>query len=335
MNAPPNEIQTEPRPNCFLCGSRGQPLYRDLPSALFETAGRWNFSQCLRNECGLVWINPTPIEADLHLAYETYFTHDDGQSPSAAKPKTRDRLYALYRAFNLPGFWICGITREKSRREQMFLDEVKPGKLLDVGCGDGKFLSKMQARGWSVDGIDFDGHAIKTAEQRYGLTLRHGDLRQVGLAEESFDAVTMSHVIEHVTDPIGLLSEIRRLLKPGGHLAITTPNVGALGHRKFGPCWFGVDAPRHLNLFTADALSQVAQRAGFGAIKTNSTSANADIFFGASYTTQDQQGHRMGHQPTPNVWRTIKAACWQYREHFAVRKDPDCGEELVMVCTKN
>src|SRR5262245_2135725 len=113
MSTSQNEIRTEPRPNCFLCGSTGKPLYQDLPSALFETPGRWSFSQCPQSECGLVWINPTPIEADLYRAYENYFTHgrnDEGQRPGI---NLRDVLYGVYRAANFPGWVIFGIAHEK------------------------------------------------------------------------------------------------------------------------------------------------------------------------------------------------------------------------------
>lgn len=334
MSAAPNEIRTEPRPNCFLCDVPGRPLYQDLPSALFETPGRWSFSECPRPECGLIWINPTPIAADLHRAYETYFTHNAEQDGT---PKTtlRNMLYGAYRAANTPAWWLTGILREKARWAQMFLDAYQPGKVLDVGCGDGRFLHRMQAAGWTVDGIDFDAKAVANAKRLYGLTLRHGDLRAAGLPASQFEAVTMSHVIEHVLDPVGLLAEIKRLLKPGGHLVITTPNTDSIGYRKFGPCWFGLDAPRHLNLFSARSLSDVARRAGFKQIKAGSTSANADVFIGASLTMQENRNHRMGHHPTPNVLRTFKAAGWQYREHFALRKNPACGEELVLTCTQD
>lgn len=332
MSAPPNEIRTEPHPNCFLCNVPGQPLYAELPSALFETTGRWSFSKCPRSECGLIWINPCPLASDLHLAYQTYFTHSaDAPNPSA---KLRDWLYSAYSAVNCPIWFVTGVAREKARRKQMFLDATVPGKLLDVGCGDGTFLNFMRQRGWQVDGIDFDAQAIATARQKYDLTLRHGDLVAANLPESSFDAVTMSHVVEHLPDPVAMLAEIRRLLKPGGRLVMTTPNTAGLGHRKFGAHWFGIDAPRHLHLFSASSLSEVARRSGLDLIWGGSTSANADIFMGASYTIQENNRHRMGHQPTPNVIRTLKAAWWQVREHQALRTQPDCGEELVLIATK-
>jgi ubiquinone/menaquinone biosynthesis C-methylase UbiE len=235
---------------------------------------------------------------------------------------------------NYPLWAITGIAREKTRRREMFLNESKPGKLLDVGCGDGTFLNLMRVRGWDVDGIDFDAAAIQTAKKKHNLTLRHGDLRAAKLSEATFDAVTMSHVVEHLTDPIGLLREIHRLLKPGGQLVMTTPNTSGVGHQKFGASWFGVDAPRHLHLFNKSNLSEVARRAGFQIAWAGSTSANADVFIGASYTIRENNRHRMGHQPTPSVLRTLKAAYWHQREHAMLGKQLDCGDELVLICKK-
>lgn len=329
----PNEIRTESCPHCFLCALPGERLYTGLPSALFEIAGQWNFSRCPRPECGLIWINPRPVASDLHLAYQTYFTHANEGGNSARS--LRDCLYSAYVAANYPLWAITGIAREKARRKQMFLNTTAPGKLLDVGCGDGTFLDLMRRKGWDVDGIDFDAKAIATARQKYNLTLRCGDLKAAGLPAESFAAVTMSHVIEHLPDPVEMLTEIRRLLKPGGCLIMTTPNTAGWGHQKFGPHWFGIDAPRHLYLFNRSSLTEVVRRAGLAVTWAGSTSANADIFMGASDTIRTNNRHRMGHQPTPNVLRTFKAAWWQVREHLALRTQSDCGEELVVMGIKN
>jgi SAM-dependent methyltransferase len=329
-----NEIRTEPRPNCFLCGMPGKALYTDLPSALFETKGRWNFSQCSRPECGLIWLNPAPLPSDLHVAYEDYFTHSGTNAGTGSSFKLRDLLYCAYRIVNYPLWLLTGVGIEKARRRLMFLDGIAPGRILDVGCGDGTFLNLMRNRGWTVDGIDFDPKAIQSAKQKYGLNLRQGDLKAENLPSDTFDAVTMSHVVEHLPDPIAMLVEIRRILKTGGRLVMTTPNTAGIGHQKFGPSWFGIDAPRHLQLFTRNALTEVAKRAGFEILSAGSTSANADIFIGASYTIRENNQHRMGHQPTPSVLRTLKAAWWQIREHQRLSRDRQCGEELVVVCQK-
>ena len=197
------------------------------------------------------------------------------------------------------------------------------------------FLNLMRTNGWDVDGIDFDAKAIATAQKKYHLTLRCGDLTAANLPADSFAAVTMSHVVEHLPDPVGVLTEVRRLLKPGGCLVMTTPNIAGLGRQKFGQNWFGIDAPRHLHLFNRSSLTEVVRRADLTVTWAGSTSANADIFTGASYTIRENNRHRMGHQPTPNMLRTFKAAWWQIREHWALRQQPDCGEELVVIAAKN
>src|SRR5690606_6983610 len=120
-----------------------------------------------------------------------------------------------------------------------------------------------------------------------------GDLRQAQFPAAQFDAVTMSHVVEHLPEPIEVLQEVRRILKPDGQLIMTTPNTSSIGHRKFGPHWFGIDAPRHLFLFNKQSLSQVALRAGLNIQWVGSSSANADVFIGASYTLQTNNRHRM------------------------------------------
>jgi SAM-dependent methyltransferase len=322
------EIRTEPRPNCLLCGMPGRNLYHGLPSALFEGSGQWSLSQCPNSECGLIWLNPAPLESDLHLAYANYFTHTDAPGGNSL----RDFLFGAYRAANFPIWLLTGVAAEKKRRRLMFLHQTSPGHLLDVGCGDGTFLNLMRQRGWTVAGIDFDPKAIASARHKYGLELKQGDLRSAAFPANQFDAVTMSHVVEHLPDPVSVLQEIRRILKPGGQLVMTTPNTAGIGHQKFGANWFGIDAPRHLHLFNRSALSQVVARAGLKVTWAGSSSANADVFIGASYTIQENNRHRMGHQPPPNVTRTFKAAWWQIREHQLLKSHPFWGDELVLVC---
>jgi 2-polyprenyl-3-methyl-5-hydroxy-6-metoxy-1,4-benzoquinol methylase len=192
----------------------------------------------------------------------------------------------------------------------------------------------MHQADWSVDGVDFDAKAIATASSKYGLNLRHGDLASAHFPDGTFDAVTLSHVIEHVPDPVALLGEVRRVLKPGGRMVVTTPNCESYGHREFKEHWFGLDAPRHLHIFSPQTLSEAGRRAGFRVLKAASTAASADIFFGASYSIRNAPGHQTSHEPPPNLLRVLRAAGWQYREHFALRHDPCCGEEALLIGVK-
>src|SRR5690348_1703671 len=99
MSNAQTQMRTAPRANCFLCEVPGKSLYHDLLSALFATPGRWAYSRC--DKCGLVWMNPCPIEEDVHQAYETYFTHGGDEKASFS---LRDFLYSVYNFANLPGW---------------------------------------------------------------------------------------------------------------------------------------------------------------------------------------------------------------------------------------
>src|SRR6185503_15625723 len=146
------------------------------------------------------------------------------------------------------------------------------GSLLEVGCASGMYLDLMRALGWKrVVGIDISQRAIEQARNDLKLEAYCGELKDVCLDEESFDAVSLSHTLEHVSDPVGFLRETYRVMKPGARLAIVVPNVESLSARVFGRDWFHLDAPRHMVNFTRHSLRVTLERAGFRveSLKTN------------------------------------------------------------------
>lgn len=311
-------------------------MYRDMVDSLFHAPGIWNLKQCGRSDCGLIWLDPTPIEADLPLLYRRYFF--SRSSPSADtrfRLGMRSVLYGIYRAVNYLPSAALGLTKAQSKMRKMFLDDLQPGKLLDIGCGDGTFLHRMQMLGWSVDGLDFDKSAIEAAQIRYGLSLRCGDLAGARFPENTFDAVTMNHVIEHVPHPLALLAEIRRVLKPSGRLVVVTPNSLSLGHKRFLAHWVNLDPPRHLHVFTPNTLRACAKLANLGVLWLLTSAANTDNFIGASYGVRkfytDRQHKSAGEI---NILRAMRSLAFQYREALLLARDPDSGEEAVLVCRK-
>jgi 2-polyprenyl-3-methyl-5-hydroxy-6-metoxy-1,4-benzoquinol methylase len=90
-----------------------------------------------------------------------------------------------------------------------------------------------------------------------------GEVSDAGYADGYFDVVTMWHVIEHVHDPKGTLAELHRIMKPGGLLVISTPNLWSWDARGFGRYWVGLDAPRHLYVFSPATLEHLLQQVGF------------------------------------------------------------------------
>ena len=122
----------------------------------------------------------------------------------------------------------------------MYLETITPGRLLDVGCGNGQRLSQLQTLGWDVEGQEIDPKAVMNAQRNYGIKIHLGNLHDIAFSSSTFDAIIMGHVIEHLIDPLAILTECHRILKPGGILVITTPNVESFGipHRRVAdPCY--------------------------------------------------------------------------------------------------
>jgi SAM-dependent methyltransferase len=136
------------------------------------------------------------------------------------------------------------------------------GRLLDVGCGNGGFLKLAEDMGWNAEGVDFDSGAVETARSR-GLNARRIDADILDRDGSVYGVITMSHVVEHVHDPVGLLHTLFRLLKPGGMLWLDTPNLDSKGYRRFGPNWRDLDPPRHLILFGGRNLINTLRGCGF------------------------------------------------------------------------
>jgi SAM-dependent methyltransferase len=331
-----NEIRTIPRPVCKLCGSPGQPLHQDLVDHLFAVPGKWQLKRCPNSDCGLSWLDPTPIDADLSLLYGTYHTHTAGGPPTAGKARLRALLLKLYLAASSIPNTVLGLAKARRRISHMFLDDLPPGRILDVGCGAGEFLHRMQGLGWSVAGLDFDVKAIENAKARFGLDLMHSDLAGANFPDNSFDAVTMNHVIEHVPDPVALLVEIKRVLKPGGRLVATTPNIKSWGHEKFQTCWRGLEPPRHLQIFSVNALRYCSNLAALKVLEATSSAANADSILGASCGVRQaaSQGSLSQAHLEINLLRGLRCLGLQYIEAIQLWRQPDRGEEAVLICQK-
>jgi 2-polyprenyl-3-methyl-5-hydroxy-6-metoxy-1,4-benzoquinol methylase len=135
-------------------------------------------------------------------------------------------------------------------------------RVLDVGCGNGTFLLDMRAAGWEVHGLDVDPDAVAAARAA-GVPAELGFLEDSTLKRESFTAVTLNHVIEHIHDPHAALRMCHDLLLPTGVLWIATPNFDSTSHREFGRHWRGLEPPRHLVLYRSSSLDHILTQAGF------------------------------------------------------------------------
>jgi len=163
-----------------------------------------------------------------------------------------------------------------ARLESLEQQSGRPGRLLDVGASSGAFLALAQARGWDIAGVELGDEGVRQARMQHGIELFHGPLEQAPFADESFDVVHASHVLEHLPDPAGFLGSCRKLLKTQGILVIEVPSeLGDLFSRVRAtllrrlPESVSVPSP-HLYFFTPASLKRLFVQNGF-AVKMLST----------------------------------------------------------------
>jgi SAM-dependent methyltransferase len=141
------------------------------------------------------------------------------------------------------------------------LERERPGRLLDVGCGDGELDGLLIESGWSVVGVEPSAAACRLARER-GVDAREGTLGTVELEPLGFDAVLFNHSLEHFDHPGAALSRAACALRPGGVMLISAPNFDCRARRRFGADWFHLDLPRHRVHFGERSLAIALQGVG-------------------------------------------------------------------------
>ena len=336
-------IRATTKSRCALCGNLGEPLYSNLEDKLFGVSGMWGLARCSDRLCGLVWLNPMPLAEDLKLAYRDYYTHA-GPTPArhenvlkrAYRAIKRDYLGSRYgyRTQRVPlGSWgwllyLFPLRRTGVESDVRYLAAVPGGRLLDVGCGSGAWLADMRELGWEVRGIDFDAEAVVVAARR-GLAVDRGSLEQQCYPDATFDVITLNHVIEHLPDPQATLAECLRLLTPGGHLILVTPNCDSLGHLLFKQAWRGLEPPRHLHLFCPNSMRKGLRRAGFSQFEVRTVNSPYILRGSLSLRVRLAEG---GRHLKALLSTTSYLLALIEQAMIAVR--PDLGECLVVRATK-
>lgn len=135
------------------------------------------------------------------------------------------------------------------------------GKILDLGCGTGAFLATMQHANWICSGIEPDENARKKAQELYGLQVMKED-EFYNFPSETFDAITLWHVLEHVHDLHPYIQQLRKLLAPDGKLFIAVPNYTSADEKMYNEYWAAYDVPRHLYHFSPKAMRQLMDEHG-------------------------------------------------------------------------
>lgn len=184
---------------------------------------------------------PKPTETELPSYYESedYISHTDGKRTLFEKVYQYIKNIALKNKLDL----INGLQPEK-------------GNLLDIGAGTGDFLAVAKQNGWKITGIEPNEKAKNIAINKGISFVENSEL----LEKESFDTITMWHVLEHVPNLELQIKELKRLLKPNGTILIAVPNFNSYDAKHYGSYWAAYDVPRHLWHFSKTAIKLLFEK---------------------------------------------------------------------------
>jgi len=254
---------------CDYCGADDAEPVLSGPDRLCGLEGEFHVVRC--TACGLLRTNPQVVPEDLPKAYPpSYEVH--ATSVKMPDPPTGRLRWALVNYRNYPlgerSSWLIRVLAWPmaapglyNRYGIMYLPYEGEGRLFDFGCGVGKYVAQMQAAGWQAEGMDLVPEPVRIGQEA-GLALRQGTLPGADLPEAHYDLVTLWHVLEHVPSPKATLQACRRIIKPGGRIAVVSPMADSLAANWFGSAWYGLDVPRHLTHFTQATLARHLEAAG-------------------------------------------------------------------------
>lgn len=254
---------------CPVCaGEQVDFAVEAVDNLFFSSFRKWKYNRC--TNCGSLFLINRPKPDFIHLAYQTYYTHN---STTGGVNALVISLLRRYLRSSQDGSLLAIMINLLKPLKSFFEAKTKgvanhsPGKVFDFGCGNGTFLLLCRDIGWSAYGSDFDESAVETARSQ-GLNVALGGIDALGAQpDNSFDLITLSHVIEHLYEPDLLLAECRKKLKTGGTLWIETPSANARGLQVFRENWRGLEPPRHLLIYTGESLEHTLTAAKFRAIE--------------------------------------------------------------------
>lgn len=231
--------------NCDWCGTAQVEFLFDGPDLLTNLSGTFRMVRCAK--CGLIRQDPYLNWESLRSFYpEDYRAYDSVIDNEVSVLRRLQRRYGMWKRLRL-------IEHYRDR-----------GRLLDVGCGTGVFLAEARRSGrWDVVGVEPNQAAANYVQGVLKVPIIQKPFSEANLPEDSFDVITMWNVLEHFYHPIDELRSARKLLRDGGWLIFSIPNLEGWEARAFGSAWLGWDLPRHLYIFPREQMRAILSEIGF------------------------------------------------------------------------
>jgi SAM-dependent methyltransferase len=230
--------------SCPICGSHD---IQYCLTALDHTVSGESFEIFHCNHCAGRFTQDVPSPSAIGRYYQSskYISHSD---------TTKGLVNKMYHR-------VRAITLNQKRRLIENVSAVTKGKLLDIGAGTGMFVQTMSSAGWDVKGLEPDEGARKVAARS---NVQLDELTTFfSLEKESFDVITLWHVLEHVHQLHEYVERFGKLLRAQGTLVIAVPNYTSQDASHYGPYWAAYDVPRHLYHFSPESMDMLLRNHHF------------------------------------------------------------------------
>lgn len=251
---------------CNICGSENvKTIFNKLKSHEYR-GHSFTLKKCLH--CRVGFLDPQPLFTEIEDSCyaDNYHAYRDSQKSNGLLQKLKNfvkrSVLNYYLGYGSKKFWQS-VFYSPFLRISFYPRFVSGGRILDLGCGAGKYLHYLEELGWDGYGLDVSKRAVEGARASGLDQVSEGELKDANFPNDFFDAVNMHHVFEHLPNPNETLQEVKRILKPGGEVIITLPNFSSLASKVFGKYWGGIDIPRHLFHFNHKSLEFVLAKNGF------------------------------------------------------------------------
>jgi 2-polyprenyl-3-methyl-5-hydroxy-6-metoxy-1,4-benzoquinol methylase len=244
----PPIVSTEKSPaSCLACDGELIVDRQDIFDTRFGIAGSYAVAEC--QQCGLAQITPTPTLPQLKNLYETHYNFVGHSTKRYSGLREKILKSSLYR------IWVA-IDGDIS-----FQTQRGHGRLLDVGCNEGRNLEIYRSNGYDAEGLELNETAAAIAREK-GFSV-HTQTVENFEPSDLYDVAVLSNVLEHSIDPLEMVRHIQRVLKPSGLLWISCPNIKSDFKKKFGRYWINWHAPFHITHFSSPILRRLLDKAGF------------------------------------------------------------------------
>ena len=210
-----------------------------------------------------------------------YYDHPDYISHQDQGKDLLSTIYKRVRSYSL---------QQKSKLVERF---VKGGKLLDYGCGTGAFLHQLDPNKWEKNGVEINDDARAKAGQ-------HAQVNKEMSLGQSYDAITMWHVLEHIYAPVELLSTFRSAISDHGRLVVAVPNYKSYDAKHYKAHWAAYDVPIHVHHFSKESMDAIAAKTGWTVETTK------PMWFDSVYISLLSEKYRSG-ASKPTVIHWLKA----------------------------